>query len=854
MSTTKIELQTAQKSYLEQSVELALANVFDMAMVQFEIGNLKRSLEFLSLILKDSPAHLNANYLSALINVKVGDIELALPHIEFCLQISPKSPEFWNLYIDALKASGDQAAVADAVSLRSNFIDDEVQRIDKSDSSTEESGVTAGEMAPKCKNGDKKSRAVFDRLVYLYESKKFAELEKYSKKLISANNNKGFAYRFLGILYMEQSRNEEAHKAMLSSLALLPNDATAHFNFALLNGKLNAFDLAETHYRKAIEIDRHFLPAYNNLGNLLRNDCRFEEAELILRRLVELDPKSAVSHFNLVNVLIQKGSFLLALKEAEAGVNRHPQSADLYNALGSIYFQLSRFADAVVAFDRAIAINPEYADAYNNLGSVYFEQKKYAEARPVLEKAIALNPQMGSALRCLGQIAREIEHDHLEAIRYTRLALELNPFDSVAHSSLLFMLSEFDVLTPSELFEEHRLFGERHEAAWSDTRPTHQNTRDKQRVLKVGFVSGDFYHHAVASFIAPILENLGKSPSFELFAYYSNDKYDDVTARLKPHFDFWHQIDKEEDEQVFQKIVADDIDILFDLSGHTSNNRLLLFARKPAPIAITWIGYPGTSGMRAIDYYFTDEFFLPSGEFEQYFTEKLVRLPASAPFCAHADSPSVNTLPALENNYMTFGSFNRIEKLTDEVIDTWCQLFHRVPNCKLFLASLPSQGGFEYLLEKFARRGMTRDRLILFGRSKMDIFLQQLNRVDVCLDTFPYNGGTTTLHSLWMGVPVLTISGKTVASRTGTSAMSHVGLARMATKSKAEFVEEGVYWSTHLDELAEIRAQLRTRLRNSPIMAPGLIAEHVAASLRVMWRRWCDGLPAISFDSSIEEQ
>lgn len=851
MSTTKIELQATQKSLIEQSVELALANVFDLAVSQFELGNFKRCQDLLDLILKDSPEHLYANYLSSLVNVKTGNIEVALHHIEFCIQKSPKNPDFWDLYIDILGSGAGDAAVAEALRLKSIYLSDEAG-IEDSKLNTVLSENEASGAENSLPKEDKGSKVAFDRLVNLYQNRKFSELEKYCKKLIQANNSKGFAYRFLGVMYLDQLKMDKAQTAMQESLRYLPNDATAHFNFALLNAKLGSFSTAEKHYRKAIDLDRNFLPAYNNLGNLLRSTRQFDEAELILRRLIELDSNSAIAHFNLVNVLLQKDSLLLALKEAEIGVGRHPKSADIYNALGSIYFRLTRYSEAICAFERAIELNPEYADAYNNLGSVYFEQKKYAAARPILQKAIELNPQIGSALRCLGQIARHLENDHLEAIRYTRLALELDPYDSVAHSSLLFMLSEFDLLTPMELFKEHQLFGERHEAKWIDRLPQHKNPKDKNKVLNLGFVSGDLYHHAVASFIAPILEHLGKHPEFKLFAYYSNDKYDEVTAALKSNFDVWRQIDKDDNDQVFQEIVKDEIDILFDLSGHTSNGRLLLFARKPAPLAITWIGYPGTTGMHTIDYYFTDKYFLPVGQFEQYFTEKLVRLPASAPFRAYEKSPEVNSLPALENGFVTFGSFNRIEKLTDEVIDTWCKLLNKVPDSKLMIASLPSQGGFESTIEKFICRNVSRDRLILFGRTTMNIYLAQLNRVDICLDTFPYNGGTTTLHSLWMGVPVLTLSGNTVASRTGASALSHVGLSRMATASREEFVEEGLYWASHLDELSNIRKQLRHRLQESAIMAPNVIAQHVAASLRRMWERWCLSEAPVSFESSLD--
>nr|WP_315485074.1 tetratricopeptide repeat protein [uncultured Undibacterium sp.] len=845
----------------QDGLEQAFFGLLKLAQDQFNAGQYEYAIDYLKPILQANPQHPDSNHLLVKVLIALRDYETALPYIEICLQMSPKNVLYWDTYVELLHFFGDSEVLSQALALKTEILQQNVTTVP---SETSDSGKElylpdlSAELQRliKTKNTSKKHSkkvedAAFCQLVALCEAKKYQELERYSKQLITENICAGFAWRFLGVMFLDLKQLAQAKQVMAESIRLLPNDATSHFNYALACAELNERDTAERYYRKAIQLDRNFTAAYNNLGNLLRSNRKFDEAESILRKLVKLSPNSAVSRFNLVNVLVQKDDMLVALDEAIIAENLFPQSADICNALGSIYFLLERHEEAIPYLEKAIALDPEYADAVNNLGSLYFEMKRFAQAKPYLESAVRLAPKLGSAYRCLGQISRDFDHDLSAGIDYTRKALKCDPNDHVAHASLLFMLSELDDFPAYDLFLEHQLCGKRLESRWADSSPKHANIQNKNKTLRVGFVSGDFYHHAVASFIAPILKALCTKHDLILYAYYNNDKDDLVTKQLREYFQFWKNINRESDDVVYQQIQDDQIDILFDLSGHTLKNRLPVFARKPAPLAITWIGYPGTTGMKTIDYYFTDQYFLPAGAFDQFFTEKHIRLPASAAFVQLDETPDVNTLPALSNGFVTFGSFNRLTKISPEVMRVWCNLLKRVPTSRLLLGAMPSEGGFENIISNFAAQGIARDRLIFFGRCRLELYLEQLNRVDICLDTFPYNGGTTTMHSLWMGVPVITISGETVASRTGTSALSHVGLARMASKSKEGFVEEGVYWANHLEELAAVRKNLRARLQASPLMNGRLIADHVASSLRKIWERWCDDEAPVSFDSEL---
>ncbi|HWG71471.1 MAG TPA: hypothetical protein VN692_18805, partial [Steroidobacteraceae bacterium] len=291
----------------------------------------------------------------------------------------------------------------------------------------------------------------------------------------------------------------------------------------------------------------------------------------------------------------------------------------------------------------------------------------------------------------------------------------------------------------------------------------------------------------------------------------------------------------------------DEIDVLIDLSGHTSLNRLRTFARKPAPIQASWIGYPGTTGLRAMDYYLADRHFLPPGRFDGQFTEKLVHLPANVPFQPYEPAPPINVLPALETGSMTFGSFNRLGKINADTIAMWSQLLRALPGSRMIVGGLPRDGREQVLIDRFVSEGVARQRLTLHGRGTMDAYLALHQQVDICLDTYPYSGGTTTIHALWMGVPTLTLAGPTPSARQGAAILGQLGLDEFVAATCADFVAKGSYWAAHAGELAEVRAGLRDRWRRSPARKPEVVADSLERAIRRMWTRWCAGLPAESF-------
>jgi len=483
---------------------------------------------------------------------------------------------------------------------------------------------------------------------------------------------------------------------------------------------------------------------------------------------------------------------------------------------------------------------------------VLVKLQRNAEAHPFLQKAANIDPNFAAAHYHLAKTHMGLGR-FAEADASLRTGLSLDPDyfphpDLHVHSDLLFLASHDPSVGADELFAEHLKVAARFEAgvpAW----PQHSNDRDLERRLKVGFVSGDFRKHAVALFAGPVLEQLCSYPGLELHAYYNNTLEESVTQRLRGCFAHWYPVPGVPEAALAQKIMEHGIDILIDLSGHTGLNRLLAFAHKPAPVQVSWLGYVGTTGLSAMDYYMTDRHFLPADAFARQFTEKLVYLPAAAPFqpLDPDSTPPVNALPALTTGALCFGSFNRIGKINDATLDAWSTLLRALPTATMLIGYIVDSGQRQALIGRFAAREIGAERLSFHDLCGMDEYLALHARVDLCLDTLPWNGGATTNQALWMGVPTLTLTGTTPASRLGVGLLAQVGLEYFAAASVAEFVAKGVYWADHLGELAALRADLRRRCVESPHRQPDVIAAAMERALRHMWRCWCAGLPAQSF-------
>lgn len=716
------------------------------------------------------------------------------------------------------------------------------------------------------------------QLITLFNGRHYVELEQRAHALLEANLQCGFAWQILGAALEMQGKN--GLHALTMAAQLLPDDPGAHSNLANALRDHGQFDEAVASYRRALTRNPDFAVAHCGLGFTLRRLGKLDDAIACYRRALALKPDYPEACNNLGNALHDLGQLDEAIANYQRALRFNPDFADAYGNMGNALRENSRHHEAVECFRRAVQLKPDSADAYCSLGNALHEVGRHVEALENYRRASQIDPGSAATQTNLGNALAEIGHDE-EAMTCYRKALQIDPdfamarknlgnsqhalgqFDEAqasyrqalaidpsfagAYSSLLFALSHNINVDAENLFAEHCRFGEHFESPLrADWRP-HGNDRDPERQLQIGFVSGDLRDHPVAFFVEPVLTHLAGRQQLALHVYHNHSGEDPVTKRIRGLVKHWNPVSGLSDEALAQKIRADGIDILIDLSGHTGYVRLLTFARKPAPLQASWIGYPGTTGLRAMDYYLADRFFLPLDQFAGQFTEQIAYLPANAPFQPFSGAPAVTSLPASTNGYLTFGSFNRISKITRPVVTLWSQLLRALPNSRMLVGGMPHEDQCETLLIWFAQEGVARERVELYRRSDMGAYLKLHHRVDLCLDTFPYTGGTTTCHAAWMGVPTLTLVGNTPCGQQGAAILGHLGLETFIARDAQDFMHKGVVWAQQFDTLSAIRSQLRERLTHSVLGQPALVADGLERALRTMWRRWCSGLPAVHF-------
>lgn len=681
----------------------------------------------------------------------------------------------------------------------------------------------------------------------LHIQKRHKEAEASYRRAVALKPAFALAHCNLGNTLMDQGRLAEAEAAYQRTLALDPGVAEAHCNLGRTLRVQGRLDEAENSYRRALALNPAYATAHSNLGDTLRALDRLSEAESALRRAIECKPELAEAYYNLGNVLSDQDRDTEAEAAWRGALSCKPDFPEVLVVLAVALKEQGRISEAEESLRRAVEYRPGFAEAQYNLGNIFRDHGRLDDAEARFRCALDLSPDLAVAWVNLGVTLTEMGR-YSEAEVVCRRAMALKPDDAVAHSNLFFCLTHNEKIDAAALFAEHCRFGEHFEAPLRTAWTPHSNRQDPERCLQIGFVSADLRNHAVANFIEPVLAGLAKYPLLSVHAYSTHKDEDHVTHRLREHVAHWHPVSGVTDSALAERIREDGIDILIDLSGHTAHHRLLTFARKPAPIQASWMGYPGTTGLQAMDYFLTDRFLLPVGEFDWQFTEKIVCLPASVPFLPFSAAPPVSPLPALSQGHITFASFNRPTKISASTIALWSQLLAAVPNSRMLLGAMRPDRRADELIEDFARNGVARDRLSFQARCDMNAYLERHRQVDICLDTFPYTGGTTTLHALWMGVPTLTLAGDTAPGRQGASILGNVGLDRFITRNAMEFVARGIEVTADLVALASLRADLRERLRQSAMGQPDLIAASLARAMRIMWRRWCDGLPAEAFE------
>lgn len=648
---------------------------------------------------------------------------------------------------------------------------------------------------------------------------------------VPALGNLGNALKNLG-------RMEDAADCYRRILEIAPNVALAHNDLGLIAQAQRQMPLAIEHYRRALELDSNFAEAHTNLGTALAIEGRLVEAESCCRRAIQLKPEFAEAHQDLGAVLVLQDRPDEAIASFDRAVALAPNLATAYFHRGDVYRSKWMHKAAILNYQESLSRGGASGAVHLNMAISLCEIGQPDLAVEYCNKGLELQPRnallcntMAYALHMQGQADAMLE--------WSRRAIDLAPDNAALHGNLIYALNYIPGVDPASLFAEHLAWGKRHADPLTALAPSHDNDPAPDRRLRIGYVSAHFCRHAVHYFSEPLLA-AHDHERFEIFCYSDSPFEDDATARIRPSADHWRRTSQATDEQLAQMIRDDRIDILVDLAGHISGNRLLVFARKPAPIQVTYIGYQNTTGMSAMDYRITDERADPPGRADALHTEKLVRLPRSF-FCYRppAEAPPITSLPARASGQVTFGSFNSFSKVTSQVITVWLTILERVKGSRLTV--LADRGGFvERRLGQMAReRGLDPARIVVVDRRPLKEYLQLLQLADIALDAFPFNGHTTTCDSIWMGVPVVMLEGETYASRFGGSVLANVGLESCIARSIDEYVEIAVGLAQDLDALESLRVELRPRMASSVLLDFAGFTRNVEVAYRQMWRDWC---------------
>lgn len=629
----------------------------------------------------------------------------------------------------------------------------------------------------------------------LFAEGRYRELEAEARALLARQPRHGGLWKALGVALHAQGRADEALAAKREAVAIAPDDGEAQMNLGNALAACGDGEGALRCFRAAARLQPQSLNAWQALARTLQRLQRPAEAEPVLRRVVALQP----------------------------------DSADAHNELGNVLRDLHRMPEAETSYRRALELRPGLVAAENNLGNTLADLGRVEEAEAAYRRALAGDPAQGEIHSNLGNLLKD-QGRLAEARACYRSALELAPGFAGAWSNLLLALNNDAALTMAEALAEARRFGERLQQRAGG--PLAAAAMRREGPLRVGFVSGDLRSHPVGYFLEGWLPHVDRT-RLTLAAYPTVPREDELTARLRPHFARWRSIAGLAPEAAARAIHADGIDVLVDLAGHTAHNGLPVFAWKPAPVQVSWLGYFATTGLPTMDWLLADEASVPLAH-EEHFTERIRRLPDTRLcFAPPHDAPEVGPLPALRTGAVTLGCFQNLGKVGDEVLDLWSAVLARLPGARLRLQNkaLGDAAARDRFVQRLARHGIPAERVRMHGQAPRPAYLAAHAEVDFLLDTFPYPGGTTTCEALWMGVPTLTLAGDRMLARQGAALLGAAGLPEWVAATPEEYVEKAVRFASDRAALAALRTGLRAQVRRSPLFDGPLFARRFADAL-----------------------
>jgi len=711
-------------------------------------------------------------------------------------------------------------------------------------------------------------RKATQRALDLHRQGRLTEADRVYASILAQSPDYFDALHLRGLLRMHQGNPSEALPLIEAAVRLKPNSVEALSVFGAVLLSLDHHQNALEKYERILKIEPTNVDALYNRGVVLSKLGRDGESLASYERALAIRPNHGFALFNRGNLLAELGRYEPALESLDRALAAMPQNSEVLNNRGNVLAKLERHVEAIASFDKALAIRPTYVTALTNRGNAFKQLKRYAEALASFEHALRIQPDnvvaaynCGNALVESGRLeealayfdmALTIEPNHAdglsarayalfnlrrpgEAVECYRRALTITPDDAVLHTNLIFALNFIADASMADLQIERERWYQSHGERFA-TNAIHGNEPDPDRRLRIGYVSSHFRDQAsVYAFGGVILNH--DPDRFETVCYSDTLEGDDVTRQLEASVTKWHRTTHLSDDELAQLIRADQIDILVDAVGHMKGHRLLVFARKPAPIQMTAWGEPTGTGIKSMDYLLADPVLIPARD-RSVLTERVVDLPNFLGYWRPGQLPEPSQLPAIERGYITFGSFNRFAKILDSVLRLWATVLRAIPDAHLVLkpVDVSQRSRVEAI---FADEGVAPERLTLLGESQRFDHFVAYQQIDIALDPFPHGGGMTTLDALWMGVPVVTLAGHTISSRLAAASLTALDLADFVAIDKDGYVRLAVAKAADLGELAALRAGLRERIANSAIGDVARYARAVEAAYRGVWQQWC---------------